>query len=93
LDILTKEETAMTMATNLAVTHDVNGNVKVVEEVTRDINENVKIVETVIRGIGDDAKVVGKVIHGIDDKVRAIKDGAQSSLNLSAPRLISSLFP
>jgi Na+-translocating ferredoxin:NAD+ oxidoreductase RnfG subunit len=82
LDMLTKEETAMTMATNLVVTHDVDGNVKVVEEVTRGIKENVKIVEKVIRGIDDNAKVAGKVIYGIDDNVRAIKDGAQGSLNL-----------
>jgi hypothetical protein len=89
LDMLTKEETAITMATNLAVTHNVDGSVKVVEKVTREIKENVKIVEKVIRDIDDDAKVMGKVICGIYDNVRAIKDGAQSSLNLFVCELIS----
>jgi hypothetical protein len=56
LDMLTKEEIGMTVARNLAVTHDVDGNVRVVEQVTR----------------------------GIDDNVRALKDGAQSSLIITS---------
>jgi hypothetical protein len=39
LDMLTKEETGMTIARNLAVTHVVDGNVRVVEEVTRAIKD------------------------------------------------------
>jgi hypothetical protein len=74
LDMLTKEETGMTVARNLAVTHVVDGNVKVVEQVTRGIVENVKVVEDVTRGIDDNVKVV-------EDTVRAIKDGTPSFLN------------
>ena len=39
LDMLTKEETVMTTARNLAVAHIVDDHVKVVEEVTRAIKE------------------------------------------------------
>ena len=52
LDTLTKE-TGMAVASNLVVSHVVDDNLKVIEEVTR----------------------------GIDDNVRAIKAGAQSSLD------------
>jgi len=41
LDMLTKEETGMTAVRTLAVTHVVDGHVKVVEEVTRAIDDNV----------------------------------------------------
>jgi hypothetical protein len=67
LDMLTKEETGMTVARNLAVTHVVDGNV-------RGIDDNVKIIENVTRGIDDNVKVV-------EDTVRAIKDGTPSLLN------------
>ena len=67
LDVLTKEETGMTAVRNLAVTHVVDGHVKVVEEVARGIDENLKVVEESTHAIGDD--------------VREIKDSAQSPLN------------
>jgi hypothetical protein len=75
LDILTKEEAGMAVARNLAVTHVVDENVKVVEEVTRGIDNNVKAVENLTRGIDGNVKEVGEVTHAIDENVRAIKDG------------------
>jgi hypothetical protein len=74
LDMLTKEETGMTTARNLAVTHVVDDHVKIVEEVTRGIDDNVKVVEQVTNAIGDD--------------VRAIKDGPQTSYFSCPSRLI-----
>jgi hypothetical protein len=44
LDMLTREETGMTVARNLAVTHAVDGNVMVVEDITRGIDDNVKVI-------------------------------------------------
>jgi hypothetical protein len=88
LDMLTKEEIGMTVARNLAVTHVVDGNVKVVEGVTRGIDDHVKVVEDVARAIDDNVKIVEDVTRGIDDNVkvveetvRTIKDGTLSLLN------------
>jgi hypothetical protein len=88
LDMLTREETGMTVARNLAVTHAVDGNVMVVEDITRGIDDNVKVVEQVTHGIEDNVKIVEEVTRGIDDNVkvvedavRAIKDGAQSVIS------------
>jgi hypothetical protein len=105
LDVLTKEETGITTTRNLAVTHIVDGHVKVVEEVTRvidgnvrtieevtrGIDDNVKAVEDVTRGIDDNLKAVDQVTHTIDQNVRTIKDGPQTSLTLIVSRLISDL--
>jgi hypothetical protein len=81
LDMLTKEETGMTVVRNLAVTHAVDGHVKVVEDVTRVIDDNVKVVEEVARGIDENMKVIEESTHAIGDNVREIKDSAQSPLN------------
>ena len=45
LDSLTKEESLMTVAKNLQVTHQVDGNVKDIKMLTEDIDENVKAVK------------------------------------------------
>jgi hypothetical protein len=73
LDMLTKEETGMMTVRNLAVTHVVDGHVKVVEEVTRTIDDNVKVVGQVTRVIDDNVKAVEKVTRGIDDNVKAVE--------------------
>jgi hypothetical protein len=75
LDMLTKEETVMTAARNLAVTQGVDDQVKVVKKVVQGIDDKVQVVEGVMRGIGDDVKVVEGAIHAIDDTVGAIKVG------------------
>jgi hypothetical protein len=53
LDMLTKEETGMTTARNLAVTHVVDGHVKVVEEVARGIDEVTNVIGHDVRAIKD----------------------------------------
>jgi hypothetical protein len=45
LDMLTKEETGMTTARNLSVTHVVDNHVKIVEEVTNAIGDDVRAIK------------------------------------------------
>jgi hypothetical protein len=65
LDTLTKEETSMTVARTLEVTHHVDGNV-----------EETKVLA---KNAGDDIKVIQGVASNIDYNVKATKDGIQLS--------------
>jgi hypothetical protein len=63
LDTLTKEETAMTVARNLEITHNVDGNVKAIKGLTGDVSDNVNEMK--------------EVIHDVQHSVKATKDGMQ----------------
>ena len=45
LDMLTKEESGMTVVRNLAITHVVDSNVKVVKEAMHGIDDNVRAIK------------------------------------------------
>ena len=63
LDTLTKEESLMTAARNLEVTHHVDDNVAAVKELTQDVRDNVKVVEKVTRRVGHGAKCLLIFVH------------------------------
>ena len=65
LDTLTKEETSMTVARTLEVTHHVDDNV----EETKMLTKNA----------GDDIKAIQGVASSIDYNVKVTKDGMQLS--------------
>ena len=74
LDMLTKEETGLTVARNLAVTHDVDGNVKTIKEVTQDVDNTVKATQDLTQGVDCNVKAVLEVAQGVDGNVRATRE-------------------
>ncbi|KAI0294634.1 hypothetical protein B0F90DRAFT_1755988 [Multifurca ochricompacta] len=70
LDMLTQEETRMAVANNLAVTHDVNDNVKVVKEATHDVNKNVKAIKEITGIVDGSVKVIKEFTRNVDDNSR-----------------------
>jgi hypothetical protein len=56
LDSLTKEESLMTMAKNLEVTHDVDGNVKDIKVLAQDIDDKVQGVDQNVKAVKERAQ-------------------------------------
>jgi hypothetical protein len=63
LDILTKEETLMTVTRNLEVTYHVDGNVTAVKGIVHNVDGNVKAIKEVVQGVS----------CSVDDNVKATK--------------------
>jgi hypothetical protein len=63
LDTLTKEETLMTAARNLEVTHHVDDNVAAVKEVTQGVRDDMKVVEKVTRRVDHGANYILIFVH------------------------------
>jgi hypothetical protein len=63
LDMLTREESGMVAATNLEITHEVDGNVNAMMGVTKDVDGNMKVVK--------------QVTHNVDQNVKIVVDGTQ----------------
>jgi Ni2+-binding GTPase involved in maturation of urease and hydrogenase len=80
LDVLTKEEISMTVARNLQLAHDVDGNVTVIKDVIGGVDSSVKQTEALTEVIDANVKttkalaeVVGNDVKVIDHNVRAAK--------------------
>ena len=56
LESLTKEESLMTVAKNLEVTFDVDGNVKKIQGLAEDINKKVQVIEGATQSIDQNVK-------------------------------------
>ncbi|KAI0291326.1 hypothetical protein B0F90DRAFT_385330 [Multifurca ochricompacta] len=65
LDKLTHEEMRMTVAKNLEVTYDVDGNVKAIKTVANSVDENVKVIKEATQSVGDNVNVVKEVAYSI----------------------------
>lgn len=56
LDSLTKEESLMTMAKNLEVTHRIDSGVKENKALTKDVNDNVRMIKNVAQSVARNVK-------------------------------------
>ena len=74
LDMLTKEETGLAVARNLAVTHDVDGNVKTIKEVTQDMDNTVKATQDLTQGVDCNVKAVMEVTQDVGEDVKAARE-------------------
>ncbi|KAH9985036.1 hypothetical protein BJV74DRAFT_952202 [Russula compacta] len=80
LDSLTKEESLMTVARTLEITHgidsvvrDMDGNVKATKVVIEDIDDNVKSTQELMQGVSGNVTATQELIHGVDGKASATK--------------------
>ena len=56
LDSLTKEESLLTMAKNLEVTHRIDSGVKENKALTKDVNDNVRMIKNVAQSVARNVK-------------------------------------
>jgi methyl-accepting chemotaxis protein len=89
LDMLTKEENLMTAARNLQVTHQVDVNVKVTQEITQRVDDKVTTVEKVVHIVDDNVKATKELAHAtkeatrnVHDDVKVTRHGAQRLFEL-----------
>ena len=75
LDTLTKEESLMTAARNLEVTHRVDVNVVATQEAIHDVDGNVKETKELTRDVRDNTIT-------IDDNVKVTRHGARYSFDI-----------
>jgi DNA polymerase/3'-5' exonuclease PolX len=74
LDMLTREEMGMAVAKNLEVTHEVDGNVKMIKELTRDMDGNVVGIKEVTQDINGNVKTIKELTQDMDSNVKATQD-------------------
>jgi hypothetical protein len=78
LDMLTKEETGVTAARHLAVTHDVDGNVKTIKKVTQDTQDLTQGVDCNVKAVGGDVKAARELIQDVDGNVKVVEHVTRS---------------
>jgi prophage DNA circulation protein len=78
LDELTKEETAMTVASNFKATSDVYDGVKTIKEVTNGVDGKVTAIEGLVQIASGEVKAAKVLMQGMDDNVKANRDLTES---------------
>ncbi|KAH9955033.1 hypothetical protein BC827DRAFT_912226 [Russula dissimulans] len=73
LDVLTREEISMTVARNLKVSHDVDGNVAAIKEAVHSMDGNVMVIKDVIGDIDSNVKQTEAFTEAIDANVKTTK--------------------
>jgi methyl-accepting chemotaxis protein len=74
LDTLTKEETSMTVARSLEVTHRVDDNVNATQDLVQNVDGNVNVIKEVIRNVDGNVKATKELSHDVDGNVKVIKE-------------------
>ena len=75
LDTLTKEEILVAAASTFEATHDVNVNVKVIQELTQHVNNKVTVIEEVIQQVDGNIEVTQELTRSVGYDVKVTKRG------------------
>ena len=86
LDILTREESLMTAARNLEVTHRVDVNVMATQELTHHVDDKVTKIEEVIYDVDGNVKETKELTRDVRDNVVTIDDNVKEA-RFGAPNL------
>ena len=74
LDMLTKEESLMTVARNLEVSHHMGVNVQAIQEVTHRVDDKVTRIEQVVHDVDGNVKATKEFTHHVHDDLISIKE-------------------
>ena len=77
LDVLTKEESLMTAARNLEVTHRVDANVMATQELTHHVDAKVTTIEEAIHDVDGDVKETKELTRDVRDNVVTIDNNVK----------------
>ena len=91
LDVLTKEESLMTAARNLEVTHRVDANVMATQELTHHVDAKVTTIEEAIHDVDGDVKETKELTRDVRDNVVTIDDNVKVTRH-GAPNFSTSSY-
>ena len=83
LDRLTQEEARMALAEVLRITHDVRGEVNVIDGKVESVGQKVEVVGDKVKDIGDKIEGMDDKVRCVDDKFQVVIDGAQRLSSLT----------
>ena len=77
LDKMTNEEARMASAEVLKLAHNIDENVKGVDNKVQSVGNQVKNVDEKVQGVNKDVQVVGVQVQGVNDNVKIVEEKVQ----------------